>query len=57
VKPVDAGGRYVRLAFFANRAIEAGEELTWNYSQGVKKRRSEKAIKCSCGEQYCREYL
>ncbi len=56
-----------RVAFFAARDIEAGEELTFDYSgQGglpgtpAKKKRNKKSsdsFKCACGEDNCKGYI
>eukprot|EP00644_Phytophthora_capsici_P012496 jgi/Phyca11/552207/estExt2_Genewise1Plus.C_PHYCAscaffold_460340 len=44
-----------RLALFARRRIEKGEELTFDYGEGASEQRE--GHKCSCGALQCRGYL
>ena len=54
---------FPRIAFFANRNIEQGEELTFDYqmtsdvSSNSPSPRKREHIKCNCGTENCRTYL
>ena len=54
---------FPRIAFFANRNIEQGEELTFDYqmtsdvSSNSPSPRKREHIKCNCGAENCRTYL
>ena len=53
---------FPRIAFFANRRIKVGEELTFDYQMtmsevGSSSPRKKERIKCHCGATNCREYL
>jgi SET domain-containing protein len=48
--------RLPRMAFFAARAITAGEELTWDYEYEIG-RFEGRAVMCACGEPNCRGRL
>jgi len=59
--------RLPRIAFFANKMIERGEELTFDYmmtgdttlaARSIPKEESDlKRIPCKCGSKQCRKYL
>ena len=44
--------RMIHVAFFTQRRIEAGEELTYDY-----KYQAEEKIRCECGSSNCRTWL
>jgi SET domain-containing protein len=46
------GGHPPRIAFFASRDIELGEELTWRYNG-----RTTGGIPCLCGAERCKGWL
>ena len=56
MKPVKVctGMKYPTMAFFALRRIEAGEELTWKYVSGTKRRSGQK---CHCNSPECIGYV
>ena len=51
-----SGKKYPLVAFFCNRNIPAGMELTWNYDTSVTSRNNS-GVPCLCGSQNCRGYL
>ena len=55
VREAGAWGLPWRVCLFAKRDIEAGEELTWSYTNGRAGR--SKSTKCYCGSQKCRGTL
>ena len=55
-KKVDIGNKCPTIAFFANKDIEAGEELTWSYSKRSNKT-AHSTSKCNCGATKCRRFL
>lgn len=54
---------FPRIAFFANRNIKQGEELTFDYQMtsdvgsNTPSPRKREHIKCHCGAENCRTYL
>ena len=55
---------FPRIAFFANRKIRVGEELTFDYQMTISEvggssssPRKKEHIKCHCGAKNCRTYL
>jgi hypothetical protein len=55
-KKVDIGNKCPTIAFFANKDIEAGEELTWSYSKRSNKT-AHSTSECNCGATKCRKFL
>jgi [histone H3]-N6,N6-dimethyl-lysine9 N-methyltransferase len=48
--------RFPWIAFFAERNIKAGEELTWNYNYTVGDVPS-KVLFCKCGAKNCKKRI
>ena len=50
--------RCYHVAFFMNRIIEVGEELTWDYGTSLKQNRpSQSVFRCRCNNILCKEKL
>nr|XP_055062295.1 histone-lysine N-methyltransferase SETDB2 [Misgurnus anguillicaudatus] len=48
--------KFPLIAFFTNRTIKAGSELTWNYSYTIG-RHPDHEVSCRCGNRTCQEFI